>query len=219
MVKPNWGNTKTILLENLESTLNRLNALEPLSLDSLASDETLIISIDINKGFAKEGTLYSERVEGLVAPTAAFIDRCIQGCYKIIAFSDRHSEASPEVGIYPPHCMEGGEEWDLVDELSRIKPFVVYKNSTNAFFSGGEELVTPRVKNYIITGCLTDLCIYQYAVTLRAYLNENNINAQVIVPLSLIDTYDAPWHNADLFNLVFIDSMLQNGLRIVSEIL
>ncbi len=219
MQRCEWPAAQKPILENLKAIWDKLAALEPLSLDSLNTDESLVISIDMNNGFAKAGELYSERVEKLVEPASAFIDRCIERCLKIIAFSDRHGESSPEVRVYPPHCMEETVECELVDELSRIKPFMVFKNSTNAFFAGGEEFAGPRFKNYIVTGCLTDLCIYQFAVTLRAYLNEHNIpDAQVIVPLSLTDTYDAPWHQAGLFNLVFADSMLQNGIRVVSEI-
>ncbi len=205
-------------LKALDGVYDRIEQLETLKLESFAPAETMAVVIDMNKGFALEGALYSERVQGLIAPIADFVDRCIARSMHILAFSDRHSPGSPEIESYPAHCMEDTPECELVDELSRLRPFTVYKNSTNAFFAGMEQLLKEPVKDYIVTGCCTDICIYQFATTLRAWLNQYNLPGRVVVPLSLVDTYDAPWHNAQLLSAVFIDSMLSNGILVVKDI-
>ena len=201
----------------LSGIYDKLSTLASLKLEELDPKATMLIVIDINNGFAKAGALYSPRTQALIEPIANLVDRCISlGC-GLLAYSDKHTEQSPELGAYPPHCMQGSEEWHLVDELSRLSQFVVYKNSTNGFLAGGG-LPRPEIKNYIITGCCTDICIYQFATTLRAALNEQNNHSRVIVPIDFVDTYDAPWHNADFANLIHLDSMMSNGVEVVAHI-
>ena len=205
--------------KTLDSLYDKVQQLESFRLEDLNPAETMVVVIDMNKGFAVEGALYSERVKDLIAPIAGFVEACIAKHIHILAFSDRHSPGSPEIESYPAHCMEDTPECELVDELSRLRPLTIYKNSTNAFFSGKEQLLKEPIKDYIVTGCCTDICIYQFATALRAWLNENNLPGRVIVPLSLVETYDAPWHNAELLSAVFIDSMLSNGILVVKEII
>ncbi len=202
----------------LDELYDKIHQLESFSIDQFNPAETMAVVVDMNKGFAQEGALYSERAKDLIAPIADFVDACIARRFHILAFSDRHSPGSPEIDSYPAHCMQDTPECELVDELSRLRPFTVYKNSTNAFFSGKEQLFKEPVKDYILTGCCTDICIYQFSTTLRAWLNEHNLPGRVVVPLSLVDTYDAPWHNAQLLSAVFIESMLSNGILVVKDI-
>ena len=74
------------------------------------------------------------------------------------------------------------------------------------------------VDNIIVIGDCTDICIYQFAVTLKTYFIQNNINKNVIVPMNLVDTYDIPnVHCADLSNIVFLNSMIQNGINVIKS--
>ena len=77
-----------------------------------------------------------------------------------------------------------------------------------------------NIENVIIVGDCTDICIYQFAVTLKSYFNQNNIYKQIIVPMDLVDTYDIPKvHNAEIMNIVFFNSMIQNGIKVVKNII
>jgi nicotinamidase-related amidase len=92
---------------------------------------------------------------------------------------------------------------------------IISKNSTNAFFS--VPISYEASHNYIITGCCTDICIYQYAVTLLAYFNENGIDSNVIVIKPLIDTFNMEGHDADSYNSFFINSMVAAGVQVAEE--
>lgn len=202
--------------ELLTQMLEKQEGLAPLPLEALPPKETLIVSIDMNRGFAKAGALYSDRVEALVPKTAAFLKRCDALGYQILPFSDCHTPASPELSSYPTHCMQGSEEHMLVEELSFLTDRVVPKNSTNGFFAG--ELPLEGITRVVVTGCCTDICIYQFAVTLKAWLNEKNLGVEVIVPMGLVETYDAPWHGADLLGVVSLESMMSNGVTVVKDV-
>ena len=175
-------------------------------------ENTIIFSIDMNNCFAREGALYSKRIEDLIAPTADFLKDAKASGIPVIAFTDSHRADSLEFGGYPPHCLEDSPESEIVDELKPFMDRIIGKNSTNSFFvyDGPYE----DGWNYIITGCCTDICIYQYAVTLRAYLNQHDIRSRVIVPRNLADTYDAPGHDADALNRIFFDSMAANCVEV-----
>ena len=177
---------------------------------------TTIFSIDMNNGFAKKGSLYSDRVNALIEPTSKFFLKAKENQIKIIGITDTHFENCLEFLSYPPHCLLGTWESEIVDELKPFMDEILIKNSTNAFFSVPINYVENH--NYIITGCCTDICIYQFATTLKAYLNENQINANVIVPISLVDTFDSEGHEADFVNNFFLNSLVSNGITVVSEI-
>lgn len=203
---------------SLEESITKLEGCKSIALSQLDREKTMIFSIDMNNGFAKEGALYSDRVEALIKETADFFSHCVKNNYEILAFSDSHTPNSLELVDYPQHCISGTAECELVEELSHIKPFVRGKNSTNGFFAMPEDFDYSAYENYVITGCCTDICIYQFAVSLVAYLNENGIKSRVIVPMALVETYDAPNHHADLLNVLFLESMIQNGVEVVSTI-
>ncbi len=214
---------RATFLQHCQSALgdiyDKIKKLEAIPLDSLPPQETLVISVDMNRGFCYGGNLYSKRVQDILPATGVFFDRCIEGQYALLAFSDRHGPDSPELKSYPEHCMADSAEWELADEISRLRPFTLFKNSSNSFFAGLEAKITPEMRRFVITGCCTDICIYQLALTLKTYCNQHNREAQVIVPLALVETYDAPWHSADLTNAVFVDSMLANGVEVVKDLL
>ena len=101
----------------------------------------------------------------------------------------------------------------LIDNIKIVK-----KNSTNGFFAL-DSLNFDDTDNIIIVGDCTDICIYQLAITLKSYFNQNNINKDIIVPINLVDTYNIDnVHPAELLNIVFLNSMIQNGIKVVKEI-
>ena len=103
--------------------------------------------------------------------------------------------------------MENDYESEIVDELKNINNLkILPTNSTNGFFAL-DSLDFSNIENIIVVGNCTDICVYQFAVTLKSYFIQNNINKNIIIPMNLIETYDAPGvHCADLSNIVFINS-------------
>ena len=179
-------------------------------------DNTTIFSIDMNNGFAKAGSLYSEKIQDLIQPTAEFFKTAKEKGIKIIGITDTHLENALEFSSYPAHCILGTPECEIVEELSIYMDEILMKNSTNAFFSVPTSYESGH--NYIITGCCTDICIFQFATTLKAYFNENQIDSNVIVIEPLVDTFHMDGHDADLFNAFFIKSLESSGVEIFSQV-
>ncbi|MFR3370629.1 MAG: isochorismatase family cysteine hydrolase, partial [Clostridioides difficile] len=166
--------------------------------------KTALFIIDVNNGFARQGALYSPRVESLIKPIEMFTKKISNKLNKVIAFTDSHTPKSIELLSYPVHCLENDVESELVDELKSIENLqILPKNSTNGFFAL-ENLDFDNIDNIIIVGDCTDICIYQFAITLKSYFNQHNIEKNIVVPMNLVDPYDIPnVHPAEILNLVF----------------
>ena len=207
------------LLKELNNLKNNLLELNTENISNLNLSKTILFIVDMNNGFAKEGLLYSPRVENLIKPIENFSKHICSELNRIIAFTDSHDENSIELLNYPTHCLKNSTESDIVDEIKDIKNLeIIQKNSTNGFFVLND-IDFEDIDNIIIVGDCTDICIYQLSITLKSYFNQNNINKNIIVPMNLVDTYNIDnVHNAELLNIVFLNSMIQNGINVVKEI-
>lgn len=208
------------LLNELNSLKNNLDNLPTLNLSDLQLNKTELFIVDINNGFAKEGNMYSSRVNNLINPIVNFTKSISKDIKSIIAFTDYHTDESVELLNYPTHCLKDTIECEIVDELKSIDNIkIVKKNSTNGFFALSN-LDFNNTDNIIIIGDCTDICVYQLAITLKSYFNQNNISKNIIVPMNLVDTYHVDnVHPAELLNIVFFNSMIQNGIKVVKEII
>ncbi len=207
------------LVKELEIMNENLNSLNDKNITELNLERTMLFIVDMNNGFAKQGELYSERIEKLINPITELSEFLIKNGCKITAFTDCHDSESIELRSYPKHCLSNDIESEVVDEIKSIKGInIIPKNSTNGFFCL-EDKNFKEIDDIIIVGDCTDICIYQLAVTLKAYFNQYNIDKNIIVPIDLVDTYNINnIHNAEIMNIVFLNSMIQNGIQVVKKL-
>ncbi|MBK9122316.1 MAG: cysteine hydrolase [Chloroflexi bacterium] len=216
-------------------------SLKPASLRDLVSqagpDAVGIVSVDVIKGFCSVGPLASPRVDGIIAPIAALLrDAWALGVRNIALTQDAHPVDAVEFASYAPHCIRGTVEAETVDAF-RALPFfdsipVFEKNSINSAFATGFQAwldTRAHVKTWIAVGDCTDLCTYQLAMHLRLSANQHQrAGVRVIVPVNAVDTYNLPVdtaqqigavpHDGDLLHIVFLYSMMLNGVEVVSEV-
>lgn len=207
------------LLDDLKYMKETLKKLEDRNINEFNMEKTMLFIVDMNNGFAKKGPLYSERVESLINPIAKLGNYLSSKNCEVIAFTDSHTTESIELRSYPKHCLIGDEESEVVSEIRGINNIkIIPKNSTNGFFCMND-IRFDNIENIIIVGNCTDICIYQFAVTIKSYFNQNNIYKNIIVPMDLVDTYNIPKiHNAEIMNIVFLNSLIQNGIEVVEAI-
>ncbi len=213
---------KENILAAVEAMEAQLSSNEALELAALVPSETLLAVIDINKGFAKAGALYSDRVEAKIDKIASVCEKALESGIKVYAYTDHHPEDAKEFGAYPSHCVGTTEESDLVDELEALKSKglkEIHKNSTNGVLAYNPIIEDNGLKNYLVVGCVTDICVYQYALTLRTYLNEHQLEGDVYVSEDHVQTFDIEgFHSGDLMHTVFLKSLMDNGVKIVQSI-
>ena len=159
------------IINNYKSLLSNLENLKSLSIDNLDLNKTGLFIVDMNNGFAKEGALSSPRVEEIIDPIADFGKALSSKINTIVAFTDTHDEDAVEFKSYPAHCLRGDMESEVVKEILAIDNLeIIEKNSTNGFFAIDIEKYK-NLDNFIVAGCCTDICVYQFVLTLKTYFN------------------------------------------------
>ena len=208
------------ILNNYKVLVNNLENLYDLNINDYDLNKTGLFIVDMNNGFAKEGALSSPRLEKIIKPIADFGKSLCSKINTIVAFTDTHNKDAVELKSYPIHCLRGDKESEVVQEILAIDNMeILEKNSTNGFFVMDMEKYK-HIDNFIVVGCCTDICVYQFVLTLKTYFNQNNLDKNIIVPMNLVETYDIDMlHSGDFLNTVFLNSMIQNGIKVVKKIL
>lgn len=214
-------------LETISGIMDAIERLPGVSLDELAGEGgpegTVLVVVDMVNGFAREGALKSDRVEAIIPEIEIISRKCDSKGIRKLAFADCHTEASLEFKAYPAHCIKGTREGEMVDELKNVGGYhIISKNSTNGFLE--EEFqnwlrLNEKVRNFILVGDCTDICILQFAVSLKTYFNIRDIESRVIVPVNAVDTYDLGLHNAELLNIMALFMMMGNGVELAAGII
>lgn len=206
----------------LAEIFDTLAALPAIRFDDLKEKETALIIVDMINGFVREGALQSPRAETVIPAIESLSKEIDKRSIKKLAFADSHTDKSPEFGAYPTHCLAGTSESEVVDELKKIGGYtLIEKNSTNGFHE--EEFKkwlneNQQINTFIITGVCTNICVEQFALTLKTYFNMQNKNARVIVPINTVETYDLGIHDGDLMNTMALYNMIVNGIEVVAEV-
>lgn len=199
--------------------------LDKLSLKEFREDNTVLIVVDMIKGFVEEGILSSPRVKAMSKNLLELNKNMID--FEKIFFIDSHYKSSTEFNAYPEHCLAGTKEEELIDGLKASvdngeKITIVKKNSTNGFhakiFKEWLDNKIEVIENYIVVGCVTDICVLQFVLSLKTYFNEVNKDKRVVVPANCVETFDIPDHNGDEMNLFALRMMKSNGVEVVQEI-
>jgi nicotinamidase-related amidase len=191
------------------------------NLSNLDDKETLIVVIDMVNGFAKKGNLFDIRIQKIIQPINQLLLYAKKKSIKIIAFNDAHEVNSLEFNNFPPHCLKNSWESESIEEFKPFIDQIIYKNSTNSWFNFFyQKKYLNKYKNFIVVGCCTDICIYQFVICLKTFFNEKNqLNINVIVPEEMVATFDNKEHNAKEYHDLFLKSMSLNGINVVKKFL
>lgn len=172
--------------------------------------------------FVKQGALSSERILAINEPVARLLHACNERGMAAVAFGDCHTPESVELQSYPPHCMCGSVECDITSEIQAAGKFtLVRKNSTNGFLE--PEFASwlqqhAGIRQFLVVGDCTDICILQLALALKAHFNRQNLSSRVVVPADLVATYTGGLHNGDMLQLFSLYNLSINGVEVASSI-
>ena len=176
-------------------------------------DRVLIVT-DVQEGFTRIGNLASEACTATIPRVRGIVEAELEAGIPVIFTKDSHVENDLEFRMFPPHCIVGTKEQDLVEEL---RPFekdaaaVIQKRRYSAFFETDLEDVLKEIgpSEVHILGFCTDICVLHTTSDLR------NRDFDVVVRADGCETFDAPGHDHDEVNrwaLGHIESIL--GARV-----
>lgn len=207
----------------IKKIAEQINNLPPLNLRDLDNTKTSLFIIDMINGFVKEGALQSDRSLTIVDEVVKLSNLCDKLKIKKVAFADCHPEESPEFIAYPPHCIKGTREIEVISELQEIGGYqLINKNSTNAYLEPEFQnwlKENQNINTFIIVGVCTDICVLQFALSIKAHFNRLNQNSRIIVPVNAVNTYDVEMHHGDFMHLFSLYNMMINNIEIVKKII
>ena len=191
------------------------------SLSKSSLQHPILFVIDMINGFVRRGALHDPAIAEAAQPIKDLIE--LLEC-RTVFVADSHPPKTREFLSYPAHCVIGSGEDEVIDELKPYIHQLIRKNSTNTFFAPDfQDFLNEELRNYreiILTGCCTDICVMQFALTLNAWLNEHNVNdVRIIVVSDCVETYHIDEvHDAYEMNAFALQTMKGNGIEIAGSI-
>ncbi|KAG0621453.1 hypothetical protein M758_3G020900 [Ceratodon purpureus] len=242
------------MAEKGDRFMAHLEAELPLGMEALVlpfEDKRVgLVIVDEVNGFCTVGngnlapTESVEAVTEMVKHTDHLAKQFSARTWPIIAFLDTHQEHKPEPP-YPPHCIEGTGEENLVPELlwleSDPNTTLMRKDCINGFVGGirddGSNIVIDWIKNnkiqqILVVGICTDICVMDFVVTALSARNHGIMKpledvfvfseacATYHLPLDVAKTLKPPAfpHPQDITHYMGLYFAKSRGARIVNKV-
>jgi len=185
------------------------------------TEKRALVIVDMIRGFIMEGKMASPSVYKIVPEIVKQVESYIKNGYTIIAFYDCHDTDCEEFKSYPAHCVKGSKECELVPELKKFEKHMIMipKNTTNGFNTPEFREIAKRAnfEEVKVTGCLTDICVEQFATNFARYNKLNGKQTKIVVPKNAVATFDAPNHNEKIEQAKSFNRMAALGITIKDE--
>jgi nicotinamidase/pyrazinamidase len=109
---------------------------------------------------------------------------------RIFFIADSHALDDLEFKMFPPHCVVGTAECEVVPELKIYAGKVIPKQRYSSFFNTGleKELEKLRPDKIIVCGVCTDICVLYTVADARAR------DYEVEVPVDCVASFDNEAH-------------------------
>jgi len=159
----------------------------------------VVLVVDMVRGFCEEGhNLY-------VGPTIREIIPRIRDLLReekargshIIFLCDTHDPDDSEFKMFPPHCIRGSEEAEVIPELQEFAEEVIPKRRFSGFFETNldQRLKELKPDKIMVVGDCTNICV------LYTVADARNRDYAVEVPADCVATFDAEAHRFALNQL------------------
>ena len=151
-----------------------------------------VLVIDMLRGFLEEGyPLYcGAKARRIIPDIQGLLEQELAQGSEVFFICDRHEPDDPEFKMFPPHCVVGTVEAEVIPELAKYKGEIIPKKRYSAFFSTPleEKLRGIKPEKIIVCGVCTDICV------LHTVANARNRDYQVEVPVDCVASFDEKAH-------------------------
>ena len=157
-----------------------------------------IIVVDMLVCFCRRGALFSPRYDPMVPRLREHLAAAEAEGVPVVFLVDTHAADDPEFKMFPPHCVEGSGEDEVIPELQEFadRGTVVRKSTFSGFHETDLDAVIARLAPEVSrsSACArTSACCTPWPdLRARGY--------DVVVRKDLVETFDAPGHSAEEFN-------------------
>jgi nicotinamidase-related amidase len=159
----------------------------------------VVLVVDMVRGFCEEGhNLYlGPPVRKLIPRIRDLLREEKAKGSRVIFLCDTHDPNDVEFKMFPPHCIRGTEEPEVIPELQEFAEEVISKRRYSAFFDTklGQRLKELSPDKIIVVGVCTNICVLYTAADAR------DRDYAVEVPADCVTTFDAEAHKFALHQL------------------
>jgi nicotinate phosphoribosyltransferase len=151
-----------------------------------------ILVIDMVRGFLEEGhPLYcGAKARDVIPNIQRLLEKELKQGAKVFYPCDHHKLDDPEFKLFPPHCIEGTPEAELIPELSQYHGEIIPKRHFSAFYDTSLERklkeLNPEV--IVICGVCTDICVMHTVADAR------NRGYEVEIPVDCVASVNDKAH-------------------------
>lgn len=180
----------------------------------------LLVVVDMVNGFINEGALADEKINKITPNIVDLIEKAKKNGDTIVAFRDCHSMGDEEFKVFPPHCLKGSRESELIPELKKYEKdmLIIDKNTTNGFVTNEFTELASKVEfdDVLVVGCCTDICVNGFVNSYLEFNKKNDKNTKIRVDASSCYTFDGEGHDAELMHKKALEQMESNGANVIN---
>ena len=162
-----------------------------------------VLVSDMLCGFFEEGyPLYcGTEARNIIPNVKRLLERELEQNSKIFYVCDHHIPDDPEFTMFPPHCIEGTAEAEIIPELSPYPGEVIPKRTFSSFYNTplDEKLEALKPETIVICGVCTHICV------LQAVIDARNRGYEVEIPVDCVASFDKRAH---FFALDYMEKVL-----------
>ncbi len=152
-----------------------------------------VLVIDMLRGFLEEGhPLYCGAESRHIIPNIqALLKQELAQASRVLFLCDNHAPDDLEFKMFPPHCIEGTPEVEVIPELAQFQGEVIPKTRYSAFFNTplDRRLAELKPEKLIVCGVCTDICVCHTVADAR------NRDYEVEVPVDCVASFDEKAHD------------------------
>ena len=151
-----------------------------------------VIVIDMTRGFFEKGhSLYcGDKARRIIPNVQRLLEQELARGSQILFLNDHHDPDDLEFKMFPPHCIEGTVETEIIPELAGFLGEVIPKKRFSAFYGTtlGERLGQLKPEKVIVCGVCTDICVCHTVADAR------DRDYEVEVPTDCVASFDEEAH-------------------------
>ncbi len=169
----------------------------------------VVLVVDMLRCFMEPGhPLYAgDKARSIIPNARGLLERELASGARVFFICDNHDPDDLEFEMFPPHCIAGTPEAEVIPELATYPGETIYKKRYSGFFNTEleQKLKALGPEKIIICGVLTNICVMHTVADAR------NRDYHVEVP---VDCVASPDETAHRFALEHMEKVL--GARLTN---